>query len=463
VAFKLYKNQMNKEVIREENKMGVMPIKKLLFTMSVPMMISMTIQALYNIVDSIFVSMISEDALTAVTLAFPIQMLLIAVGVGTGAGVNAVLSRALGEKDFKKANKVSGNAIFIMVCNYVVFFLVGLFCVKAFYYSQTDDRVIAEAGILYLTIISTMSFGVLIQFTFERLLQSTGRTFYTMITQATGAIINIILDPILIFGLFGFPEMGIAGAAIATIIGQSVGAIMAMWIHFAKNKDIKITLEDCKPNKYIIGQIYVVGIPAIVMQAIASIMIYGMNMILIGFSETAATVLGVYFKLQSFIFMPVFGLTNGMISIAAYNYGARNKKRFLEVIKTTMISVICIMVVGSAFFIAGAEVLLSLFNASDLMLEIGIPALRIIGMGFVLAGYSIVLSSIFQSLGNGVYSMIISVVRQLVAILPIAYLLSFIGVEAVWWAFTISELITVAISTYFFLRIYKSRIKIMES
>lgn len=442
-----------------ENKMGVMPIKKLLFSMSVPMMISMTIQALYNIVDSMFVARISENALTAVSLAFPIQMLIVAMAVGTGAGVNAVLSRALGEKDYKKADKIAGNSIFILICNYVVFLIIGMFFVKGFYFSQTDNLEIANAGIQYLSIVSVMSFGVLIQFTFERLLQSTGRTFYTMITQATGAIINIILDPILIFGLCGFPEMGIAGAAIATVIGQSVGGFLAMWLHFAKNKDIHFKFSDCKPNKYIIGQIYIVGVPAIIMQAIGSIMIYGMNMILIGFSATATTVFGVYFKLQSFVFMPVFGLTNGMISIAAYNYGAKNRKRFIEVSKTAMISVLLIMLFGSVVFLTCTEMLLHLFQASDAMLEIGIPALRIIGLGFLGAGYSIVLSSVFQSLGNGIYSMIISVVRQLIAILPIAFLLSFRGIEAVWWAFPISELITVIISTFFFIRIYKKRIK----
>lgn len=447
---------------QKENKMGTMPIKKLLFSMSVPMMISMTIQALYNIVDSMYVARISESALTAVSLAFPIQMLIVAMAVGTGAGVNAVLSRALGEKDYKKTDRIAGNSVFILVCNYILFLLIGLFLVKIFYFSQTEDIEIANAGIQYLTIISTMSFGVLIQFTFERLLQSTGRTFYTMITQATGAVINLILDPILIFGLGGFPEMGIAGAAIATVIGQSVGALLAMWLHFTKNKDIHFKFSDCKPNKYIMGQIYVVGIPAIIMQAIGSIMIYGMNMILMVFTPTATTVFGVYFKLQSFIFMPVFGLTNGMISIAAYNYGAKNRKRFLEVAKTAMVSVLIIMVIGSVLFLTCTEMLLNLFQASDVMLEIGIPALRIISFGFIGAGYSIVLSSVFQSLGNGIYSMIISVIRQLVAILPIAFLLSFRGVDAVWWAFPISELITVILSSFFFARIYKKRIKSMD-
>lgn len=447
--------QEEKKIVTE-NKMGVMPINRLLINISLPMMVSMLVQALYNIVDSMFVARLSEKALTAVSLAFPFQMLLVAVGVGTGVGMNAVLSRALGQRDFKKANRIAGNAIFLAVVNYLFFLVIGILTIKVFYISQTNDTEIVEMGISYLLICTTASIGMFFQFAFERLLQATGLTFYSMISQLVGAIINIILDPIMIFGLFGFPKMGIAGAAAATVIGQIIGAIVAGVLNIKKNKELKITLQECKPDIKVIGQIYQVGIPAMIMQAIGSVMTYGMNLILIGFTSTATAVFGVYFKLQSFVFMPIFGLTNGMISIAAYNYGAGKKERFRKVIKSAMVAAVAIMTVGTIAFLSFTDLFLKLFDASDAMLAIGIPALRIISLGFILAGYSIVLSAVFQSLGNGVYSMVISIARQLVVILPVAYLLGRLGgLQAVWWAFPIAELVSLVLSTIFYIIIYR--------
>lgn len=441
--------------VQMENKMGVMPINKLLFNMSLPMMISMLVQALYNIVDSMFVARVSENALTAVSLAFPIQMLLVSVGVGTGVGMNAVLSRALGQRNFDRANRIAGNGLFLAVMSYFVFLMVGIFAIRPFYISQTDNAEILNMGISYLTICCVASIGLFFQICLERILQSTGQTFLSMISQMTGAIINIILDPILIFGLLGFPKLGVTGAAIATVIGQLIGATVGFVFNKYKNTELKITFQDCKPDKEVIGHIYQVGVPAMIMQAIGSVMTYGMNLILISFTSTATAVFGIYFKLQSFVFMPIFGLNNGMISIAAYNYGAKNKDRFMQVLRSTMIATVTIMLVGTGIFLVATRELLELFEATEMMLEIGIPALRIISIGFVTAGYCIVLSAVFQSLGNGLYSMIISIVRQLVFILPFSYLLGKIGgLSLVWWAFPISELAALILSTIFFVIIY---------
>ena len=426
--------------MQKENKMGTMPIPKLLITISLPMMISMLVQSLYNIVDSMFVARLSEEALTAVSLAFPLQMLLIAVGSGTAAGVNAVLSRVLGQKDFDKANKIVGNAVFLTILNCIVFIIIGFCFIKPFYHSQTDNADIASMGIEYLSICCILSCGVLFQIMFERFLQSTGQTLFSMISQMTGAIINIILDPILIFGLFGFPRLDIVGAALATVIGQIIGAIVAITFNHLKNKEITFKMKNMRPESSIIGHIYQVGVPAMVMQAIGSVMTYGMNLILIQFSSTATAVFGVYFKLQSFIFMPVFGLTNGMISIAAYNYGAKRKDRFMDTIKGALIITTIIMVIGTTIFLTIPQYLLKLFDASETMLEIGIPVVIIISIGFALAGICIILTSAFQALGNGFYSMIISIARQLIVILPIAYLLGKIGgLKKVWWAFQIPK------------------------
>ena len=443
------------ELVEEkENKMGVMPVNKLLMNMSLPMMISMLVQALYNVVDSIFVSRIDENALTAVSMAFPIQSLMIALGVGTGVGVNALLSRSLGEKDYDRVNKAAGNGIFLAGINYLVFLLVGILVTTPFYLSQTKDAQILSYGQQYLTIICCCSFGMYGQFIFERLLQSTGRTFYTMITQSIGAIINIILDPIFIFGYFGVPKMGVAGAAIATVIGQIVAGTIALVINIKKNDEIQLKLKGFRPDGKIIAWIYEVGIPSIIMQAIGSVMIYGMNRILIAFSSTAVAVFGVYFKLQSFIFMPVFGLNNGMVPIIAYNYGAGKKDRLIKTLKLSIIYAVGLMLLGVIIFQLFPAPLFALFDASETMLAIGIPALRIISLSFIFAGFCIVCGSLFQALGNGVYSMVVSIARQLLVLLPVAYLLSLSGkVEAVWWAFPIAEIVSLSLTVFFMFRI----------
>lgn len=449
--------------VQQENKMGVMPVNKLLLSMSLPIMVSMLVQALYNIVDSIFVAMISENALTAVSLAFPIQSLMIAVASGTGVGVNAILSKSLGEKNFDKANKAAVNGVFLAVVSFLIFVVVGLAATAPFYHSQTTDAEIIGYGKQYLTIVCVASFGIFGQIIFERLLQSTGKTVYTMITQGTGAIINIIMDPILIFGLGGLPAMGVAGAAVATIIGQIVAAVMGVVINHKVNHEIKLELKGFRPDKVIIGHIYAVGIPSIIMQAIGSVMTYGMNLILISFTSTATAVFGVYFKLQSFIFMPVFGLNNGMVPIIAYNYGAGKRERLMKTVKLSIVYAEGLMVIGFLIFQLCPQLLLQWFNASETMMEIGIPALRIISISFLFAGFCIECGSVFQALGNGVYSMIVSIARQLVVLLPAAYLLSRLNnVDYVWWAFPIAEIMSLILSSYFLIRIYNKIIRHIE-
>ncbi len=444
----------------KENKMGTMPVNRLLITMSLPMMVSMLVQALYNIVDSIFVSRVNENALTAVSLAFPIQTLMVAVGVGTCVGINAVLSKALGEKDQETVNKTAGNGIILMAASYVVFLLIGIFGAKPFYLSQTAEEQIVQYGYEYLTVVCCLSFGMFSQFTFERLLQSTGKTFYIMITQGIGAIINIILDPVFIFGLFGMPKMGVRGAAVATVIGQIAAGILAFLINQKKNDEIQVTMQEMRPDSGIIGQIYKIGVPSIIMQAIGSVMTYGMNLILISFSSTATAVFGVYFKLQSFIFMPVFGMNNGLVPILAYNYGAGNRERFTHSMKCGVKYAVAIMFAGLIIFQLVPDVLLRLFDASDAMLAIGVPALRTISYSFVFAGFGIVCGTAFQALGSATYSMMVSIARQLVALLPVAYLLSLTGkVQNVWWAFPIAELVSLFMTIFFLVRIYQKVIR----
>ena len=437
-----------------ENKMGTIPVNKLLVSMSLPMIASMLVQALYNVVDSVFVAQISENALTAVSLAFPIQSLMIAVSSGTCVGINALLSRSLGEKRQKEANLSAVNGVFLAFVSYLVFALMGIFGSHLFFASQTENREIVEFGTQYLTICLIFSFGIFMEMTFERIMQSTGRTIYSMVTQGTGAIINIILDPIMIFGLFGFPRLGIRGAAIATVTGQIIAMILAVWFNHKKNRDVQLSFKGFKPDGRIIAKIYEVGVPSIVMQSIVSIMTFGMNKILIMFSETAVSVLGIYFKLQSFIFMPIFGLNNGVIPIVAYNYGAGQKKRLMDTIKLSTFIAVGIMLIGLIIFQVFPEGLLKLFNASDHMLEVGVPALRIISTSFLFAGYCIILGSVFQALGNGVYSLIVSVARQLLCILPLAYVFARVaGLHAVWYSFPLAELISVTLTTILFKRI----------
>ena len=437
-----------------ENKMGIMPVGKLLITMSLPMMISMVVQALYNIVDSVFVSRVSEDALTAVSMAFPLQALCIALGAGMGVGVNALLSKSLGAKDNDMVNKSALNGLFMTFVSYLVLLVIGIFAVKPFYMIQTDSADIIQYGTDYLSVICCFSFGMFFQFTFERLLQSTGRTFQTMITQTVGAVTNIILDPIFIFGLFGVPAFGVKGAAIATVIGQIIAAVLALIMNIKVNTDIDFSLKGFKPDIKIIGMIYKVGLPSIIMQSIGSVMVFCLNKILIVFSSTAVAVFGVYFKLQSFVFMPVFGLNNGLIPIMAYNYGAKKKDRMIKTIKCGLLIAFSIMSVGMVVFELFPDAILALFEASDDMLAMGKVALRTIAIHFPIAAICIVLGSAFQALGNAVYSMFVSIARQLVVLIPVAYALSKLGnVNYVWWCFPIAEIMSLTITVIFFIKL----------
>lgn len=448
--------------MQPENKMGTMPINRLLLSMSLPMMISMLVQALYNIVDSIFVSRVNEYALRAVSLAFPIQSLMIAVGVGTAVGINSFLSKTLGEKDFAKANKIAVNGIFIEFVSFLVFALIGIFVSRPFFASQTSIQEVRDYGTSYLTICCTASIGIFMQTVFERLLQSTGKTIYAMITQGAGAIVNLILDPILIFGLLGFPAMGVSGAAAATVAGQIVAASLAVLFNLKFNQELHISLKGFRPDGKLIGNIYKVGIPSIVMQAIGSVMTYGMNLILEAYG-VAQTVFGIYFKLQSFIFMPVFGLNNGLVPIVAYNFGAGKRERVVKAMKSSILYGVCIMLAGLAVMQLIPGQLIGLFDAdaaSAELLVIGIPALRTISLSFAFAGYCIVVGSVFQALGNGVYSMCVSIARQLCVLLPVAWLFSLSGnVNMIWWAFPIAELASVGMSTFFLTRIYRRIIR----
>ena len=447
----------------KENKMGTMTVNKLLISMSLPIMISMLVQALYNVVDSMFVARIGENALTAVSLGFPIQGLMISVGVGTGVGVNAFLSKSLGERNYKGANKAASNGIFLAFMSFIAFALIGLFFTKIFLGAQTNNAEIIGYGSDYLYVCTICSFGMFGQIIFERLLQATGKTFYTMITQGTGAIINIILDPILIFGLFGAPKMGVKGAAIATVIGQVIAMCLALFFNLKKNHEIKLKIKDFRPDMKAIKRIYAVGIPSIAMQSIGSVMIFGLNRILMMFTPTATAVFGIYFKLQSFVFMPVFGLNSGMVPIVAYNYGAKKEERVTKVIKLSAMYAVCIMLIGFLVFQTFPGQLLSLFNASEDMLSIGIPALRIISINFIFAGFCIIASSVFQALENGVLSLIISVIRQLVAILPLAFIFGqAFGVNAVWFAFPVAEIMSVVLSLLFMKKVYNNKIKTLS-
>lgn len=442
----------------QENKMGVMPVNKLLLNMSLPMMVSMLVQALYNIVDSIFVARVSEDALTAVSLAFPIQTLLIAVGAGTGVGINALLSKSLGEKNYETANQTAMNGIFLAVLSFILFVAVGLFAVKPFYLSQvkSTDSEIYTMGISYLSIVCICSFGIYGQLIFEKLLQSTGMTFYSMLSQLAGAVTNIVLDPILIFGLLGMPKMGVTGAAVATVVGQCVGAVLGVWFNLKCNHELQLSIKGFRPNAKIIGKIYQVGVPSIIMQAIGSVMTYGMNLILIQFTSTATAIFGIYFKLQSFFFMPVIGLNNGMVPIIAYNFGAGKRSRIVKTIRYSLVYAFMLMFLGFLAFQLIPAQLLGMFEASDEMLEIGVSALRIIGVHFLIAWFCIIAGSVFQAVGNGVYSLIVSVARQLVILLPAAYILAKIGgLALVWWAFPIAELMSFAVSATFLVITWK--------
>ena len=440
-----------------ENIMGTMEINPLLLKLSIPMMISMLVQALYNVVDSIFVARVSENALTAVSLAFSLQNMMFAVGIGTGVGVNALLSKSLGEKNQYRANKTAENGLFLALCSYLVFLVLGLTVVRPYFYAQTADADIAEQGIRYLTICCVLSLGMFMQVMNEKLLAATSRTTLSMISQLVGAVVNIILDPIFIFGYCGEALSGTTGAALATVIGQFCGAGVSFYLNLRKNPDIQLDFKGFRPSAEAIKRIYVVGLPSIAMQCVGSVMTFFMNQILMAFSATAVAVFGVYFKLQSFVFMPIFGMNNGMVPIISYNYGARKPERVKKTIRLSVFYAECIMLVGFCIFQFLPDKLLGLFAASDAMLAIGVPALRIICPHFLLAGAGIVLSSVFQALGNGVFSLTVSICRQLVVLIPAAWLLSRTGeVNMVWWAFIIAEVVSLALSLVFMARINRT-------
>ena len=452
---------MSTKTLPQGNKMGTWPIGKLLMNMALPLVISMLVQALYNVVDSVYVSRISESAVTALSLAFPIQNLLIGCATGVGVGVNSLLSKSLGEQNYERANRTAGNG-FLLSCLFSIGFVIfGLFFARPFFATQTTVAETLDGGSMYLAIVTIGSIGIFIEILFERLLQASGNAFQSMITQATGAIINIVLDPILIFGWFGLPAMGLAGAALATVIGQWIAACLAMGLNLKHNKELKdLKRRHAKPDSQVIRSILSIGVPSIIMVGIGSVMNFGINQILQGFSETATGVFGIYFKLQSFFFMPLFGINNAVISIVAFNYGARNPDRMVKTVKTAALAGLGIMLTGLAAFQLIPEVLLSLFDPSAEFLAMAVRALRTISWCFPVAAVCIILGSTFQALGTGIYSTIVSLVRQLVMLLPAAWLLSRTGdVNLVWWAWPIAETAGLSLTLFFFLRNYRQRIK----
>lgn len=444
---------------RPENKMGTMPINKLIINMSLPLITSMFVQAFYNIVDSLFVARINEDALTAVSMSFPAQNLMISAGVGVGVGITALIARYLGAHDEKGITRVVHNGIFLGILNSILFALFGIFLAKFYFEFQKASGIIETYGIQYLSICSIFAFSIIMEITFERMLIASGKTIYTMITQSTGAIINIIFDPIFIFGLFGFPKMGIVGAAVATIFGQTVAMFMALYFNVVKNHEVRISIKKFAVDFKTIVNIYEIGFPSIVMQSAASFMIFQLNNLLASFSTTATAVLGVYFKLQSFVILPVFGLNNSVISIVSYNYGAGKIKRLLKTVKVANIYAFSIMLAGFVLCQILPVQILKIFDASDNMLAIGVPALRIISFSFLIAPFSIVSSGTFQALGKGTFSLIISLIRQLIVILPLSYLLSRImGMKGVWVAFPIAEIVAGILTTIYLRKLYKNEI-----
>lgn len=444
---------------RPENKMGTMPINKLIINMSLPLITSMFVQAFYNIVDSLFVARINEDALTAVSMSFPAQNLMISAGVGVGVGITALIARYLGAHDEKGITRVVHNGIFLGILNSILFALFGIFLAKFYFEFQKASGIIETYGIQYLSICSIFAFSIIMEITFERMLIASGKTIYTMITQSTGAIINIIFDPIFIFGLFGFPKMGIVGAAVATIFGQTVAMFMALYFNVVKNHEVRISIKKFAVDFKTIINIYEIGFPSIVMQSAASFMIFQLNNLLASFSTTATAVLGVYFKLQSFVILPVFGLNNSVISIVSYNYGAGKIKRLLKTVKVANIYAFSIMLAGFVLCQVLPSQILKIFDASDNMLAIGVPALRIISFSFLIAPFSIVSSGTFQALGKGTFSLIISLIRQLIVILPLSYLLSRVmGMKGVWVAFPIAEIVAGILTIIYLRKLYKNEI-----
>ncbi len=445
------------------NKMGVMPIKKLLLEMAWPAILSMTINALYNIVDSVFVAQISEDALTAVSIVNPIQMLIIALSVGSGVGINSLIARRLGARNQEAADQAASTGLRIGVLNYLVFLIVGV-CFTGMFVSGYAEKgtFIYEEACKYMAIVTIGSFFINVQVVFEKILQSTGNMIAPMFCSLTGAIVNIVLDPILIFGLLGAPELGVAGAAIATVIGQVCGMIMGATIIFRGEHLVSIKIKGFKVDWKVVADIYKVGLPSIVMQSIGSFMIILYNMILVAYSTTAVAVLGVYFKIQSFVFMPVFGLNQGAMPIMGYNYGARDRDRLMLAYKEALKVAVIVMTLGTILFQLLPTQLLMLFDASDEMLTIGVPALRIISICFIPAAFGIINGTLFQGTGHGVYSLMCSLIRQLIGILPLAYILIRIGgVTLSWASFPLAEVIGLTYSALMLRKLYRTEIKTM--
>ena len=450
---------MQKETL-QENKMGVMPVGKLLVNMALPMIISMLVQAFYNIVDSVYVSQVSESAVTALSLAFPVQNMQIGFAVGVGVGVNALLSQSLGRKDQESVNWAAGQGVFLALVATALFMLFGFFGVRPYYTMQSTVAETVEGGIAYTSICCIFTVGVFIQVLCERLLQSTGRAMQTMILQGTGAIINIILDPVFIHGWWGMPRMGVAGAAVATVIGQCTGAVLGIYLNLRHNPEVQLHVKFMKPNWKVIAPILEVGIPSVVMNGIGSVMNFGMNQILQGFNEVATGVFGIYYKLQSLFFMPLFGINNATISILAYNYGARKPKRIVHTLKLATAVAVCIMLVGLAVFLLFPQALLGIFNPTEEFLAIGVKALRILCLPFPVAAICISLGASFQALGKGSYSTIVSLCRQLIVLLPAAYLLSLTGsVDNVWWSFPIAEVMSALVTGLLFAKLYRQKVK----
>ena len=445
-----------------ENKMGTAPVARLLLSMSLPAMFSMLVQSLYNIVDSIFVAKIGESALAAVSLAFPIQTLMIAVAVGTGVGINSLISRRLGEGDRKAADRAASHGIILGAISWAVFALLGVFISRPFFQMFSTNCAVIQAGADYLSIVTILSLGIFVEISVEKTLQATGNMIYPMIFQLIGAVINLILAPILIFGLLGFPAMGVAGAALATVLGQIISMIYSLYIVFRKDHEVTIRLKGFRFPARPVKDIYTVGAPSILMQSIGSVLNIGLNAILAGFSEAAVSVLGVYYKLQSFVFMPVFGLNQGVMPIMGYNYGARNRKRVLDALKWGCIIAVCIMAVGCVLFMGFPQLLLGMFNPTAEMLEIGIPALRTISLCFLPAALGILASTLFQAIGMGSRSLIISILRQVVIILPAAYLFSKISLASVWYAFPLAEVVSLLVSILFVWQVYRLKLRHLD-
>ncbi len=452
--------QVEKVPQGQENKMGTMPVPKLLITMSLPLMVSMFVQALYNVVDSVFVARWNENAFTGLTLAFPLQQIMIAVSTGLGVGMNALLSKSLGEKNVEKANAAAKNGLFMGLISGVVFTIVGILFSRSVIAAQISDPEIIGFGADYLSICMIMGYGVFGGILFERLLQSTGRTLLSMMAQLLGAVTNLVLDPIMIFGYFGFPEMGVKGAALATVIGQIVGAVFALFLNLHYNKELTLSFRGFRPNGTIIKTILKVGIPSILMQAVSCVTVFVIDKILVVYETAAVTVYGIYFKIQSFIFFPIFGMTNGLIPIVAYNYGAKKKKRITQAVRWGIGTGLVLASIGFYLLHFKAETLLWFFSPSKRVRELAIPALGIISFLFFFASYGVVSGSVFQALGNGVYSLILTLVRQIVFLIPLVYLIGeFYGIDTIWWAFPLAECVSVVVATLFLYRIYRKKIR----